>query len=63
MKITRKEALELMDVILEQTIMQGYQYWIHFKHRCIPYNICMKTLRQFIENPALIEVDLSGVLI
>lgn len=59
MKITRKDALELADKLAEDIVKEGYLYWIYFKGVCIPYNICMHVLKQFIETSSLVSIELD----
>jgi hypothetical protein len=61
MKITRKDAVELADEMLEQIISEGYHYWITYKNKTIPYATCMYVLKQFAENPSLSIIELSDI--
>jgi len=58
MRITRKEASELSDLLLEVIIMGGYQYWIRFKNVDIPFDVAFKIIHDFIEEPAMSEIEL-----
>jgi hypothetical protein len=58
MKITRKEALNLSDLLLETIVLDGYQYWVKFKHHDIPFDVAFKVIREFIEQPSLSEIEI-----
>ena len=58
MKVTRKEALDLSDLLLETVVLNGYQYWIIFKHHYIPLDVAFKVIREFIEQPSLSEIEI-----
>ncbi len=58
MKITRKEALNLSDLLLEIIVLGGYQYWIKFKYHDIPFDVAFKVIREFIEQPYLSEIEI-----
>jgi len=57
MEITRKEAIDLINVMHKEIQLNGYTYWITFKGKSIPYNVCMHVLEQFVECPGLSKIE------
>ena len=58
MRITRKEALDLCDLLLVTVVLDGYQYWVKFKYHNIPFDVAFKVIREFIEQPSLSEIEI-----
>lgn len=57
-KITRKEALELANTIVEKHAIESHEYWMYFKGASVPFERCMHVLKEFIENPSLSNIEI-----